>query len=220
MVKWSKRNKLWCQCKTKKESTWNWPTDKPTDTHQFHDWTSCHASQCKKSIHYSQALRYNRIYLDNKRFDQRCNNLEKWLMERDYNERMVRTQILKARGQSRNSLFEWGNTRTSESKLTFNMTYYPAFQNVRSILQVLQILLAPDKKDKKVFSGVAIVELPNGKSLKGCLVRAAFPNMDNAGGSDPCEKSTCQVCDYIITTNTFTTKACRETFKLQSWPLN
>ena len=69
-------------------------------------------------------------------------------MERGYSERMVRTQILKARGESRDSLLERGNTRTSESKLTFNITYYPAFQNVRSILQELQILLAPDKEHK------------------------------------------------------------------------
>ena len=94
---------------------------KPTDTHQFLDSTSCHPYHCKKSIPYSQALRYNRICSDNKKFDQRCNDLEKWLMERGYSERMVRTQILKARGESRDSLFERGNTRTSGSKLTFNL---------------------------------------------------------------------------------------------------
>ena len=94
---------------------------KPTDTHQFLDSTSCHPYHCKKSIPYSQALRYNMICYDNENFDQRCNNLEKWLMERGYSERMVRTQILKARGESRDSLFERRNTRTSGSKLTFNL---------------------------------------------------------------------------------------------------
>ena len=34
---------------------------KPTDTHQFLDWTSCHLFHCKKSMPYSQALRYSRI---------------------------------------------------------------------------------------------------------------------------------------------------------------
>ena len=79
---------------------------KPADTHQFLDSTSCHPYHCKKSIPYSQALRYSRICSDNKRFDQRCNDLEKWLMERGYIERMVRTQILKARGESGDSLIE------------------------------------------------------------------------------------------------------------------
>ena len=39
---------------------------KPTDTHQFLDATSCHPYHCKKSIPYSQALRYKRICSDNK----------------------------------------------------------------------------------------------------------------------------------------------------------
>ena len=86
---------------------------KPTDTHLFVDSTSCHPYHCKKGIPYSQALRYNRICSDDKKFDQRCNVLEKWLIKRGYSERMVRTQILKARGESRDSLLERGNTRTS-----------------------------------------------------------------------------------------------------------
>ena len=81
---------------------------KPTDTHQSLDSTSCHFYHCKKSIAYSQALRYNRICYDNEKFDQRCNDLEKWLMERGYSERMVKTQILKARGESRDSFLNEG----------------------------------------------------------------------------------------------------------------
>ena len=50
-------------------------------------------------------------------------------------------------------------------------------------------------------------------------MRAALPKIDNAGGSEPCGKGTCQVCDRIITTNTFTTKACEEVFKIQIDPL-
>ena len=51
-------------------------------------------------------------------------------------------------------------------------------------------------------------------------MRAALPKMDNAGGSESCGKGTCQVCDHIITTNSFITKACVEVFKIQSGPLN
>ena len=39
-------------------------------------------------------------------------------------------------------------------------------------------------------------------------------------GSEPCGKGTCQVSDHIITTNTFTTKACGEIIKIQTGPLN
>ena len=53
---------------------------KATDTHQFLDPTSSHPYHCKKGIPYSQALRLNRICSDNKNFDKRCNDLEKWLI--------------------------------------------------------------------------------------------------------------------------------------------
>ena len=94
-------------------------------------------------------------------------------------------------------LLERVNTRTSESKLTFNIIYYPAFQSVRNILRELQILLAQDKEHKKVF-----------------------PKINNIGGSALCGKGTCQVCVYIIRTNTFTIKGCEEVFKIQSRPIN
>ena len=55
--------------------------------------------------------------------------------------------------------------------------------------------------------------------LCGMEFFAALPKMGNIGGSEPCGKGTCQVCDHIITTNTFTTKACGEVFKIQSGSL-
>ena len=79
---------------------------KPANTHHFLDPTSCHPYHCKKGIPYSQALRFNRICSNNETFDRHCNDLEKWLMERGYNEKMIRKQILRAREHSRNDLLE------------------------------------------------------------------------------------------------------------------
>ena len=58
-------------------------------------------------------------------------------------------------------------------------------------MEELKILLEPDKEYKKVFPEIPIVGFQNGKSLKDYLVRAALPEMDNAGGSEPCGKGTC-----------------------------
>ena len=139
---------------------------KPTDTHQFLDPTSSHPYHCKKGIPYSQALRLNRICSDNTNFDKRCNDLEKWLMERGYNEKMVRNQILRAREHSRNDLLEREKQQMSEQKLTFNITYHTAFRNVRAIMEELHILLTPNQKHKKVFPNVLLLGFRNGKNLK------------------------------------------------------
>ena len=79
---------------------------KPTDTHQFLGPSSSHPYHCKKGIPYSQALRINRICSDNESFDKRCNDLEGWLMERGYNGKMIRQQILRAREHSRKDLLK------------------------------------------------------------------------------------------------------------------
>ena len=79
---------------------------KPTDTHRILDPSSSHPYHCKKGILYSQALRLNRICSDNKSLDKRCNNSEGWLLERGYNEKIIRKQILRAREHSRKDLLE------------------------------------------------------------------------------------------------------------------
>ena len=164
-------------------------------------------------------MKYNRICSDNEKFDQHCNDLEKWLIESGYSEKLVRTQILKTRGESRVSLLDRGNT--SESKLTFNITYCPAFQNVRRMHIVRTSNFAPpDKEHKMVFTEVPIVGFRNSKSIKDYLVRAALSKIDNTEGPEACKKVTCQVCDHIITTKTFTTKTYGEVFKIPSGPLN
>ena len=51
------------------------------------------------------------------------------MTEKLYSEKIGRTQILKAKGESRNNFLKRGNNKTSQSKLTFNMNYCQAFQN-------------------------------------------------------------------------------------------
>ena len=100
---------------------------KPTDTHQYLE-SSCHSYHCKKVSLISQALRLNRICSNNAFFDQRCNELEHWLHERGYSERVVRQEILKAQKILRNELLEKERNYPEENKLKFNITYYPTFQ--------------------------------------------------------------------------------------------
>ena len=105
----------------------------------------------------------------NENFDKCCNDLENWLMERGYNEKMIRKQILRAREHSRNDLFEREKPQMSEQKLTFNITYYPAFQNSRAIMEELHIFLTPNKEHNKAFPNVPVLGFRNGKSLKDFL---------------------------------------------------
>ena len=47
------------------------------------------------------------------------------------------------------------------------------------------------------------------------MVRAKLPNVEITGRSESCEKGNCKVCNFICDTDSFTTKACCETLKIQ-----
>ena len=87
-----------------------------------------------------------------------------------------------------------------EKKLTFSITYFPAFQNVRSIMEELHILLTPNKEHKKVFPDVPVAGFRNGKNFKDYLVRAKLSKLEESGRCKPCGKKTCLVCDSISAT--------------------
>ena len=58
----------------------------------------------------------------------------------------MRKQVLRAREHSRESLIEKVKSESDQKKLTFNISYYPVFQNIRNILDKLHILLTPDQE--------------------------------------------------------------------------
>ena len=87
-------------------------------------------------------------------------------MANGYNEKMIRNQVLRAQEHSRNDLLEREKPQMSQQKLTFNINIYPAFQNVRTIMEELHISLFPNKENKKVFPNVPVIGFRNGKSMK------------------------------------------------------
>ena len=141
-------------------------------------------------------------------------------MERGNNEKMIRKQILRAQEHCRKDLLEIEKSETSQPRITFNITYYPVFQNIRNILQDFHLLLASDREHKKVFPDVPVAGFCNGKSFKDDLVRGALPKTNDTGRCEPCGKKTYLVCNSIRTTTTISTEARGEVFKVQSGPLN
>ena len=71
-------------------------------------------------------------------------------------------------------------------KCTFNLTYYPVFQNVKKLLAELHLLLTPDVAHKAVFTNVPIIGFKNDRSLKDHFVQAVLPKVDAEGGFKPC----------------------------------
>ena len=71
-----------------------------------------------------------------------------------------------------------------------------------------------------MFPNVPIVGFHNGKSLKDHLVRASLLILNHTLGSEPCGKRNCQVCQFIVNTDTFSPITTDEIFKINKGPLN
>ena len=145
------------------------------------------------------------ICSDSRSFDRRCNDLERWLLERDYKEKEVRKQVLKGRAICRDDLLNRERALQEKTQVTFNLTYYPVFKDVRKILKELDLLLTPDQAHERVFSEGPIIGFKNTKSLKDHLVRAVSPQLDREGRSKPCEGAnhSCEVCESVKDTTKF-----------------
>ena len=140
-------------------------------------------------------------------------------MERGYRKRMVTTQILKARAESNDSVLERGNTRTFKSKLTLTSLTIQRFRMSEAYWRDFKFCQHQIKRMKNFFLRFQFLDSKIRKTLRNTQL-ASLPKIDNAGGFEPCAKGTCQMYEYIITTNTFTTKACGEVFIIQSGSLN
>ena len=112
---------------------------------------------------------------ENQFFDKRCNDLEVWLKNRGYNEKLVRQQILKAQKYRRTELLHSQREEVHKNKLVFNITYYPIFSKLKNISFKIHLLLTPDREHRKVLENFPIIDFQKGKSLKDILVRSTVP---------------------------------------------
>ena len=73
-------------------------------------------------------------------------NLEEWLSERGYSEKLFPRKSLKlVVTLLKGTLLDKGKMSRNDDSVTFNITYCPLFTNIRSILEELHILLASDE---------------------------------------------------------------------------
>ena len=105
-------------------------------------------------------------------FDEICNDLEKYLIERGFIENMIRNKILRARVFPRHVLLEIANNQGNQNKVTFNVTYPPApvFWDVRQTLEEFHVILGSDDGQKKVCPDVPVTGFRMIENLKVQLV--------------------------------------------------
>ena len=120
--------------------------------------------------------------------------------------------MLWARKIPRNELIDKQKSKGNNSKLTFNVTYYPVFRHLKSQSKEWHVVLAGDEGHKKVFPEVPIIGFKNNKNLKSHLVRATLRDINEGGRCEPCggKRPPCQLCSNMKNTSTFKSKHSNE----------
>ena len=104
-----------------------------------------------------------------------CNELEVWLREWGYSDKLVRQQILKACTHKRKDLLNNMKDKRNAYQLVFNITHHHNFSKLKDTMSFLHLLLKPDQEHQKVFYKVPIIRFRRTKSLKDIPVRAKEP---------------------------------------------
>ena len=95
----------------------------------------------KKSISFRQTLKVNGICSKNEFFGKRCNDLEKYPLGMGYSEKMVSTEIRRARVIPTDGLLEKINNQEKQNKTTFSIRCHPVFRDIRNILKELHVIM-------------------------------------------------------------------------------
>ena len=181
---------------------------KPTDTHHYLNWTSCHPCHTKGAIPYSLALRLRRIYSENAFFEKRARELFNILLDRGYKCKHVKQSIEKARQTTRReALCTDTNTRNTE-RVPLVVTYNPALGCLSKIIKEYQPALHASQRCKEVFKDPTLILFRKGRNLSELLTSKRLPVdfnrhaqlLKNITILDP-PASTCPVCSRSFQTN-------------------
>ena len=120
---------------------------KPTDKHTYLLPSSCHPPHTFKGVPYSQALRVTVAYVLNLR---RKKNIKQHLLQWQYPEQLLVTQITKAKQHDKNTLLTYKQQRKNH-RVPIVVTYNPAFNQIKSIIHKHMQIIDSDPQLSQVF---------------------------------------------------------------------
>ena len=183
---------------------------KPTDTHQYLDYTSSHPEHTKKSIVYSQTLRLRRICSFETDFLKRKNEMKSWFLKRGYPERLIDKEMKKVKFNHSHFI----GKHNSKKGIPLVVTYHPLLKSLSKIISKNLHLLYMDEEVKRVFTPGPMISFRSSRKLSDYLVRAKLYPTETVVGSFKCNKPLCLVCVNVTETNTFSSTVTSKTYKI------
>ena len=181
---------------------------KPTDTHQYLNWTSCHPRHTKAAIPYSLALRLRRICSENNFFEKRARELFNILLDRGYKPKHIKQSIARARQTTRREALRIDSNTDNTERVPLVVTYNPALGCLNKIIKEYQPVLHASRRCREVFRDPTLISFRKGRNLSDLLTSKRLPAdpdhraqpLNDIAIPDP-PASKCPVCSRSFLTN-------------------
>ena len=145
---------------------------KPTDSHQYLDYSFNHPEHTKRLIVYSRLLRVSQICSCGNNFNRHKSNMKIWFQKRGHPGKIIENEMKKVNFPSCNKV-----QRKKSKGIPFVVTYHPLLKQLEGILRRNKYLLNMNAEVKQTFTPVPMVSY---------LVRAKLYPIDRIVGSKGC----------------------------------
>ena len=176
---------------------------KPTDSHNYLDWNSCHPKSTKIGIPFSQALRIRRICSKDSNFNFRLSQLESYLHFKKYPSRIIKEAFEKVKKVKREEALLYKKRETT-SRITFPIEYHPNIQNlVPTVHEKFEKILLQEPSNKNIYPEPPMIAFKRPPNLKDMITRASIAGPNNSEpGMQNCPDLKCPVHPHINTSKT------------------
>jgi len=180
---------------------------KPTDSHNYLLFTSCHPKHTKEAIPYSQMIRVRRICTFTLDFIENGTMLKKHFLRRGYPRDLVEEAFEKALDTDRETLLkpksktkqDGKESPVDKEKIFLTTTYSPGLKTPMDIIQSNWPLLGTSNLTTEVYEARLIHGHRRCANVKSEIVRAKIPPLTNKGhkGGPKCKTKNCNYCPKL-----------------------
>ena len=197
---------------------------KPTDTHQYLKWTSCHTKHTKHSLPYSPAFRLRRICSSQETLSTWVTQLKHHLLNRGYPAKIIDEQIQKAVSVPRSEALQY-QEKKSCNRIPFVVTYHPTHSTIASTIHKYLPILHTSSRCKEAIPEPPMVGFRRPTNIKDLVVRSSLkaPSTEATNmGFSPCKQ--CTACkhqhgehriQHTVSSNSITSTTTGENFTIR-----
>ena len=171
---------------------------KPTDSHGYLRYQSCHPKSCKQSIPYAQFIRLRKLCSDDQDFTKKSKEMGAHFVVQGYPRGLVERKRRKVERMQRKELLK-AKKKEDENKdrIVLPINFHPINKEVVDVVKDNFKTLQRDDEVGELFQDTPMVAYRRERNLKDMLVHSRIRSTNRVVGTYRCGRSRCLTCNYV-----------------------